>query len=529
MLWETWQRDYAPPIQVETTESFVTTSQNLEDLPESLPEIRTDLLEEIAQPPLSEPFISVKTDVLEAKIALKGGTFKELILLEYPIDKLTPERKVNLLYEYNSNDFYIAQSGLLSQQGGPDHTALYQADKLDYVLDAQEESLEVKLYWYTPEDIEVVKVLRFHKGSYLVDIVYQIKNKGILDWSGSLYGQLQRTRLPAKSMHSYTNYTYTGAVVSSPENRYEKLSFDDIEEERLSQNAKDGWVAMLQHYFLSAFIPKDVENRYRYYTKFVKQHQAYLIGAVSPAVLVPSGTEKTLAHRFYFGPKIQSRLNDIASGLDLTVDYGIFWFIAKPLFWLLNKFQLLTGNWGMAIILLTALIKLLFYRLSAAAYRSMANLRRLQPRLVALRERYKDNKQGLNQAMMEMYRTEKINPLGGCLPILVQIPVFFSLYWVLLESVEMRQAEFALWIDNLSAPDPFFVLPILMGLTMFIQQKLSPAPMDPIQEKIMSFLPLLFTIFFVFFPAGLVLYWVVNNILSIIQQWWITRCLEKAG
>ena len=285
---------------------------------------------------------------------------------------------------------------------------------------------------------------------------------------------------------------------------------------------------MLQHYFLTAIIPDNKKEAHLYYTRKGGQN-SYIVGVATPTKEIIVGDEDKLSHRVYVGPKEQKEIEKIAENLSLTVDYGIFWFIAKPLFWLLDYINTFTHNWGWSIVLVTVILKLLFYKLSAAGYRSMANMRRVQPRLVALKERYQDDRAQLNKAMMDIYKREKINPLGGCFPILIQIPVFISLYWVLLESVELRQADFVLWINDLSVADPFFVLPLLMGITMFVQQKLNPAPMDPIQAKVMQILPIIFTIFFAFFPAGLVLYWVANNILSILQQWAITRSIEKTG
>ncbi|MDY6994628.1 MAG: membrane protein insertase YidC, partial [Pseudomonadota bacterium] len=286
---------------------------------------------------------------------------------------------------------------------------------------------------------------------------------------------------------------------------------------------QEGWVAMLQHYFLAAWVPEP-EQQFHYYTNVLTQGaQRYVLGLYGPTTTVQPQQQHVFNFQLYIGPKLQNRLAQLAPGLELTVDYGWLWFIAQPLFWLLNQLHQFVGNWGWAIIILTILIKLAFFQLSATSYKSMANMRRLQPRLISLKERYGDNKAGLNQAMMELYKKEKVNPLGGCLPILVQIPVFIALYWVLLESVELRQADFILWLDDLSTPDPYFVLPLLMGATMLLQQHLNPAPIDPVQQKVMMILPLVFTVFFAFFPSGLVLYWVVNNILSIAQQWVITH------
>ena len=338
----------------------------------------------------------------------------------------------------------------------------------------------------------------------------------------------RRNRTKQKEQESRFIYTYTGAVISTPKNRYEKISFDDIDDEDEEASATNGWVAMLQHHFLTALIPSDKDEMYTYYTRKGNTRN-YIVGAGLPTQNIAPGKTSTFSHKVYLGPKTQKEIEKIAEGLSLTVDYGIFWFLAKPLYWLLDYINMFTKNWGWSIVLVTVFLKLLFFKLSAAGYRSMANMRRVQPRLVAIKERYKDDRTQLNKAMMDIYKKEKINPLGGCFPILVQIPVFISLYWVLLESVELRQAEFIFWIQDLSIADPFFVLPLLMGISMYLQQKLNPAPMDPIQAKVMAILPVVFTVFFAFFPAGLVLYWVANNILSIAQQWVITRNIEKSN
>ena len=285
---------------------------------------------------------------------------------------------------------------------------------------------------------------------------------------------------------------------------------------------------MLQHYFVSALIPASREEKNHYYT-LAHNDNRYVIGVITPAISVAPNETGVIEQKLYIGPKVQSKLEEIAPGLELTVDYGVLWFLAKPLFWCLEKFHGITGNWGWAIVLVTLMLKLIFFKLSAAGYKSMANMRRVQPRLLAIKDRYKDDRTRLNQAMMDIYKKEKINPLGGCFPILIQIPVFIALYWTLLESVELRQTGFIFWLSDLSAPDQYFVLPLLMGVTMLIQQKLNPAPMDPVQQKVMSILPIVFTVFFAFFPSGLVLYWVVNNVLSIAQQWVITRSIDRAA
>ena len=470
--------------------------------------------------------INVATDVLDIVINTVGGTIEYAALKKYPVSKKDTDNKIVLLRKKEQDDFYLIQGGVLSKTNKITPDTVFSTDNKSYVL-GNNESISVPLYHVSEEGVSTTKTVTFYKGQYVADVTYKIENQSQETWVGRAYAEIVRTK--QKERESRFIYTYTGAVVSTPEQRYEKINFDDIEDDDLKINAvNNGWVAMLQHYFLTAIIPDKKEEAYTYYTR-KGSDKGYIIGAATPTKEIIAGDRETLSHRVYFGPKDQKEIEKIAEGLSLTVDYGIFWFIAKPLYWLLDYIHSFVNNWGWSIVLVTVILKLLFYKLSAAGYRSMANMRRVQPRLVAIKERYQDDRAQLNKAMMDIYKKEKINPLGGCFPILIQIPVFISLYWVLLESVELRQADFVLWINDLSVADPFFVLPLIMGITMFAQQKLNPAPMDPVQAKVMSVLPVVFTIFFAFFPAGLVLYWVANNILSIAQQWVITRNIEKTS
>ena len=470
--------------------------------------------------------INVATDVLDIVINTVGGTIEYAALKKYPVSKKDTDNKIVLLRKKEQDDFYLIQGGVLSKTNKITPDTVFSTDNKSYVL-GNNESISVPLYHVSEEGVSTTKTVTFYKGQYVADVTYKIENQSQEAWVGRAYAEIVRTK--QKERESRFIYTYTGAVVSTPEQRYEKINFDDIEDDDLKINAvNNGWVAMLQHYFLTAIIPDKKEEAYTYYTR-KGSDKGYIIGAATPTKEIIAGDRETLSHRVYFGPKDQKEIEKIAEGLSLTVDYGIFWFIAKPLYWLLDYIHSFINNWGWSIVLVTVILKLLFYKLSAAGYRSMANMRRVQPRLVAIKERYQDDRAQLNKAMMDIYKKEKINPLGGCFPILIQIPVFISLYWVLLESVELRQADFVLWINDLSVADPFFVLPLIMGITMFAQQKLNPAPMDPVQAKVMSVLPVVFTIFFAFFPAGLVLYWVANNILSIAQQWVITRNIEKTS
>jgi YidC/Oxa1 family membrane protein insertase len=534
MIWQAWQEDYGNDVSVQVTDTSIpepVLDQSLAALPEA-PETKTNSNE---APSLSAidnaeglkgKIVRVKTDVLDIEINTQGGTVQRAALLNYPVSKDDEKEKVVLL-KNEDNRFYLIQGGLLSKGTQVNHKDIFNSDKDNYSL-AGNNSVSVPLYWESEDGLRVVKTLTFYKGEYIADISYEIENGSSEDWAGSAYAQINRTQPTEAESGSKFIYTYTGAVVSSPEKRYEKVDFGDIEDDKLSVDISNGWAAMLQHYFVTALIPGSKEDQYRYYT-LNPDKKSYVIGAVTPSKNISPGASEKINHRFYVGPKLQKEMSEYAEGLELTVDYGIFWFLAKPVFWALDHIHDVVKNWGWSIVLVTLLLKLLFFKLSAAGYRSMANMRRVQPRLLDIRDRYKDDRTQLNQAMMNLYKEEKINPLGGCFPILIQIPVFISLYWVLLESVELRQADFILWINDLSSADPYFVLPLLMGLTMYIQQKLNPAPMDPVQAKVMSVLPVVFTIFFAFFPSGLVLYWVVNNALSIAQQWVITRNIERTN
>ena len=534
MIWQSWHEDYGDlSVQTETNVQQQALEpaarRNVEDLPiaptfASKSEAPSLVVDKYSQEFLNGDVIHVKTDLLDLEINTRGGTIQHLELLNYPLSKKQQDVKVVLL-DNDNEYFYIVQGGLLSKNDVANHKSVFTAQNNSYSL-AGNDSVSVPLYWESENGLKVIKTFTFYKGQYIAEINYEIQNGTDAEWNGSLYGQINRTE--PKEKGSRFIYTYTGAVISSPEKRYEKIDFGDIEDDKLSIDITNGWVAMLQHYFITALVPSSKEDQYHYYT-LNPENNSYVIGAISPSKTIGINNSDHLSHRVYFGPKLQKQLEQVAEGLNLTVDFGIFWFLAKPLYWVLDYIHGFTNNWGWAIILVTLFLKICFYKLSAAGYRSMANMRRVQPRLLSIKERYKGDRARLNQAMMDIYKEEKINPLGGCFPILIQIPVFISLYWVLLESVELRQADFILWIHDLSIPDPYFVLPLLMGVTMFIQQKLNPAPMDPVQAKVMSVLPVVFTVFFAFFPSGLVLYWVVNNTLSIAQQWMITRNIENAA
>ena len=533
MLWDAWQRDYgslSPPAQVATRESE--TPAKTADIPQLPEETVATTPEKTARAITTAQAITVVTDLFNIKIDTNGGNIVDAELLKFPLSINAPDKPVHLLTE-NHDLVYIIQGGIISDDNAPTHAAAYTSPQNKYSLAPGQQSVQVPLYWQDGSGLMITKSYEFFRNTYEIKVSYEITNGSNHSWSGRVYSQIQRTHAPKRTAGMV--YTYTGAIISSPEKRYEKISFEDMQDEKISRIIKDGWAAMIMHYFVTAFIPGSENEEYRYYSLYLDkktsglEQDRYVIGGSGPPMTLKPGEEGVLQHSLYVGPKIQKRLEQVAPGLELTVDYGVLWFIAKPLFWCLQKFHAVTGNWGWSIVLVTLMLKLLFYNLSAAGYRSMANMRRVQPRLLAIRDRYKNDKARLNKAMMDLYKEEKINPLGGCFPIMVQIPVFIALYWVLLESVELRQTGFIFWIKDLSTPDPYFVLPLVMGVTMFLQQKLNPAPMDPVQQKVMMLLPFIFTVFFAFFPSGLVLYWVANNMLSIAQQWMITRNLERAG
>ena len=477
--------------------------------------------------------VTVETDMFTAAIDTVSGDIVSVKLKKHAKNSKeleTPFALIKNEFVDSELDLFVSQTGLLGTGGAaksaPNHTNTYTAAQDSYRVGEGDSPVKVPLT-YTAEGVEYTKTLTFTPGAYHVLVDYTVNNTSAEPWSGHLYAQFLRTSLSDDGgLGLMTGApSFKGGAIYTPEEKYEKISFDDIEDDVLTRRADAGWVAMLQHYFVGAYIP-NAGQPFEIYSKFIRDTAPvrYSIGYKSavPTVVEP-GSTGTLGTRLFVGPKERKFLDEQAEGLRLTVDYGWLTPISEPLFWVLNKIHSVVGNWGWAIIFLTLLIKLVFFPLSAASYKSMARMKKMQPRLATLKERYGDDRAKLNQEMMDLYKTEKINPLGGCLPILIQIPVFIALYWVLLESVELRQAPWMLWIKDLSVKDAYFVLPILMGASMIAQQFLNPAPLDPIQKNIMMALPVVFTFLFLFFPAGLVLYWLVNNCLSIGQQWYITR------
>lgn len=463
--------------------------------------------------------IKVETDLYFAEISAIGG---DLVSLRFKKHGGTLDPKKNfVLFTREADHVYVAQSGLIGA-GLPNHQTAYIAQAEEYKLADGADTLEIRL---EASGIKSAKTYRFQRNSYVIDIAHELTNNGTVPLEAFGYFQIVRDTKPPEGDSSMVP-TYTGPAVYTDKEKFQKVAFGDIDKGKTPypKNSNDGWVGMLQHYFLSAWLPKGNTPR-EFYTRQLQQG-LYAAGVIVPVGTIAPGAGASVSVPLYAGPQEQQKLAALAPGLDLAVDYGWLTVIAVPLFWVLQWIHGLVDNWGVAIILLTVLIKLLFYPLSEASYRSMAKMRVVAPKMQRLKELYGEDRQRMQQAMMELYKTEKINPLGGCLPIVVQIPVFIALYWVLLGSVEMRQAPFALWVTDLSTPDPWYILPILMGATMIIQARLNPEPPDPVQAKVMKIMPVAFSIFFFFFPAGLVLYWLVNNVLSIAQQWHINRSIE---
>jgi len=524
MMYQAWQEDYGTDIAAPVATTSPAASVSSDASASDAPAIPVDTVSPTTSPvpvvtsvPKGQR-ITVQTDVYDIEIDTRGGDIVKAKLRDY-LDSVEADAKPFLLMDDGDSHLFIAQSGLLAKDS-PDHTSTYLVAATKYVMEEGADSLKVTLFWQGKNGLRVNKIYTFKRGQYDFNLDYEVNNNTPQSWQGSLYRQYKRGENTGVETSSFI-YTYAGAVVSNAENPYEKVDYDDMQDENLKLQMTGGWVAMIQHYFLAAWLT-DPDERNHVYTK-VSDGNKYVIGMVTPQQAVAAGETKTLSTRMFVGPKLQSQLATAAPNLGLTVDYGWLTILADPLFWLMEWFYSLFGNWGWAIIAVTAVIKLIFFKLSETSYKSMAKLRVVTPRLQTLKERYGDDKAAFQKAMMKMYQEEKINPLGGCLPILIQIPVFIALYWVLLESVEMRQAPFIFWLNDLSAADPYFILPLLMGATMLLQQRLNPAPLDPIQKKVMGMLPIVFTVFFAFFPSGLVLYWVVNNALSIAQQWVITK------
>jgi len=540
MTYTAWMQDYGPKPVVaapQATEQPATGAPLDADIATDLPEFGA-AEESALTPPGAEPatpaieaagssapVVTVQTDVFKVEISTEGGTVQSAVLLKYPVAKDQPDTLVTLL-STDREQLGLIRTGILTDGDSvPDHNATFTAARTNYELGGQDE-LVVPLRWTDDQGVSVEKRFTFRRGSYAIDVQQSLNNAS--DSAVRAYGyaqMLRRSKEQKRSMFDVDSYSFDGVLVFNGE-KSEKLKRDDLlDDGQFKYSSNDGWFGFIQHHFLSAVVPQS-DDTYDYNVQITKQQDIEVARVVAPTKSIAAGQSATFEATLFVGPKLQSQLEEIHEKLKLTVDYGWLTIISNPLFWLLSFVFGYVGNWGVAIILVTVLIKLAFYKLTEASGRSMAKMRNLQPRMKALQDRYKDDRQALSQAMMELYKREKVNPAAGCLPILIQMPFFLAFYWVLLESVEMRQAPFALWITDLSSKDPFFILPLIMGAAMFFQQKLNPAPTDPVQAKVMQIMPVMFTGFFAFFPSGLVLYWVTNTLLSIAQQWKINKVVE---
>lgn len=539
LLFQAWEKDYGPhppaaPAAVTSAgaDSSVPGATSSTATPASVPGTVSEA---------SAQLITVSTDVLRLTIDTRGGSVVRSELLGYPVSprtKNTPDPAPVRLLDDDRAQYFVAQSGLVSNQGeAPDHRAVFSAAQTSYALAQGQDALNVDLTWQDAAGLKVTKTFVLKRGSYVVTVDQKIENGGSTAWTGNSYEQLQRVA-PAQQKSWWQNFSdpsshsFYGAAWYSPEDKMTTLPFADFAKKPLNHPITGGWASMLQHYFFVAWIPQAQEAN-TYSTSVINPDTAqpvYLIRAVGPSISVAPGQSQSTASRLYVGPKLQGTLDLVAPGLDLTTNYGMLTVVAQPLHWLLSKLHSISGNWGVAIILLVLLLKAALWKLTAAQFRSGAKMRKLQPRVNALKERYGDDKMKMQQAMMELYKKEKVNPMSGCLPVLITMPVFFGLYRVLMESVELRHAPFFGWVHDLSAPDPFFVLPVIYILVMLATQWLSPsaAGMDPAQQKMMKVMPVVFGFMFLFFPAGLVLYWVINGLTSLAQQWLITRSVERA-
>ena len=526
MLWQHWQA-YQHPAPLASAPAPGQATQVHNDVP-TLPN-RTPVA--VAKPDTGHvqqgARARVITDVLDAVIDANGGDLRDLSLSRYRSDE--DAKQPFRLFEEKPDHPYFAQLGFIGG-GLPTHKSLFELTPGDYRLQPGQNQVKVELK-ATVAGAEIVRTYTFRRGSYVVDLDTTIRNTGSQSIGGSPYYQFLRHGKPPEGQSRFIS-SYAGPAIYTEAGKFQKESFDNIAKGKADyvKEARDGWIGMVQHHFVAAWLtsdPHDTRQR-EFYTRSLDNGE-FSAGEILPQVRINPGETKTVSMHLYAGPQELEKLKALAPGLDLVVDYGWLTVIAYPIFLGLNFLYKLVANWGVAIILLTVLLKLAFYPLSAASYKSMAKMKKLAPRLQHLKERYGDDRQKLHEAMMKIYSEEKINPLGGCLPIVIQIPVFIALYWVLLGAVELRQAPFALWIHDLSEPDPYYILPVVMAITSFIQMKMSPSSPDPVQQKVMMMMPIIFSVMFLFFPAGLVLYWLVNNVLSILQQWRINHVLDTAG
>ena len=534
-----WQEDYPPVVQNAAPSSSLETiadnsaPQTSVDLPASLPTTSSPASDTPAtsvsaaqQSASADSVITVLTDTLAVTINLNGGDIIGLALPQHLKQLDVPDDPFEIL-ESGAGRTYVAQSGLIGRDGiDAQQRAVYQTASSRYELNEGENSLSVDLTTTNTNGVVVTKRYSFERGSYLIDVGFEINNQTQQEFQANAFGQIKRDGFDDPSDVGGFGRSYMGFVTTSADDPYIRIDFDDVDDGSQTFDTTGGWMGFSQHYFLTAWVPpSDSVNRYT--TRKNSQNQ-YFGEFTSSAITVPAGASEFWNMSFYAGPKDQYVLAEISPNLDLTIDYGFLFFLAAPIYWLLRQIDSFVGNFGLSIIALTFVVKALFYKLSETQYKSMAGMRRLMPKMQQLKESYGDDKMKLQQATMELYKKEKLNPFGGCLPMLVQMPVFIALYWVLMESVELRHAAFGLWIVDLSVRDPYFILPLLMGGAMYFQTSLSPTPADPMQAKVMKFMPVMMTALFLLFPAGLVLYWLTNALLGILQQWYITRKIEAA-
>ena len=525
MLWESWQKYNQPklPAAAETMTPAGAAPKPSVALQAGKTADGMPVVSAASAVSTAETF-TITTDLLKATISSQGGDLVHLELNKY---KEHDNKDKNFVL-FDAKHQYVAQSGLIGE-GLPSHRSVFKRVAGPTELADGTNEIKVRLETTTQNAIKVTKILTFKRNSYLVDVAWEIANGSDKAFAPHAYFQLQRDDVAPEGESKMVS-TFTGPAVYTEAEKYQKVDFGDVAKEKakFAKTADNGWLGMIQHYFVAAWVPQDKTPR-EFYMRKLETGNAFQAGVIVPVAEIAPGAKGEASVSLYAGPQEQATLKKIAQGLDLVVDYGWLTMVAAPIFWALQAIHSLVGNWGWAIIVLTIIIKGIFYPLSAASYKSMAKMKILTPRLMQMKERFGDDKARLNQEMMKMYQTEKVNPLGGCLPILVQIPVFISLYWVLLGAVEMRDAPWILWIHDLASADPFYILPVIMMISMFVQTKLNPTPPDPIQAKVMMMMPLIFGFMFFWFPAGLVLYWVVNNVLSIAQQWQITRMIESGG
>ncbi len=541
MLWDAWQQKNRPVVPVQQSSAQQQGEQGVPTADTAAGSTTTTTATNAA---VDGAFklelgqrIKVTTDLFTAEIDTMGADLRRLTLSKHRAADSKNGHFV-LMDDAQTPMTYVAQTGLMGA-GLPNHKSLFTSTANSYTLADSAASQQVRLSWQGVGDsanISVDKIYTFHRGSYLIDVTYEITNGSSAPVTSSVYYQIVHDS--ESNQGSAMMPTFTGGAYFTDVDKFTKINFSDMVEESLSKTSKDGWIGLVQHYFASAWIPNKEVTR-EFYTKQLSEN-LFSVGLITPSPTIAAGAKVEISAKLFAGPQTEKDLTAAAPGLEYAVDYGWLTVVAKPLFWVLSKIYAVVQNWGVAIILLTVLIKAAFYPLSAKSYRSMAQMRELAPRLQSMKEKFGDDKQKMQQAMMEMYRTEKINPMSGCLPILIQIPVFIALYWMILGTVELRNAPFFGWIQDLSVPDTLFgtlpwlnmpigLLPILMGATMIIQTSLNPAPTDPIQAKVMKVMPIVFSVFFFFFPAGLVLYWLVNNILSIAQQWYVNKTIHAAA